>query len=105
MSPSNSFWTQGMSGIDVANPTATTSVESYRFVIMDLSEGRYDARQRVKTLKKIKVLSEEESINLNNMIDSEDLENLEVVKSILDEKEKIKVGIEAFVDKLKFWKK
>jgi len=94
-----------MSGIDVANPTATTSVESYRFVIMDLSEGRYDARQRVKTLKKIKVLSEEESINLNNMIDSEDLENLEVVKSILDEKEKIKVGIEAFVDKLKFWKK
>ena len=74
-------------------------------MIMDLSDGRCDAKNRVKALFDKQVLTEQELINLCRMIDSPDLENLELVKGILDEKEKVTVRIRSFVDRLKFWKK
>lgn len=98
---SRAVWRKFMeTPVVVKDPTA-----SYRFVIIDLTDGRQDATRRVKSLLKKRVLTEQESDSLQAMIDSEDLENLELAKGILDEKEKVKVGIEAFVDKLKFWKK
>ena len=104
MSPSsyNTWFTNSQVGVNVKNPAAAVS---YRYMIMDLSDCRCDAKNRVKALFDKKVLTEQELINLCRMIDSPDLENLELVKGLLDEKEKVKVGIEAFVDKLKFWKK
>jgi hypothetical protein len=92
----NEFWLKSMSSINVVNPAS-----SYRFMIIDLTDGRFDVRQRIKVLVDKKLLNKEEQINLHEMINSEDLENLEVVKAILDEKEKIKT----WKDKLKFWKK
>lgn len=104
MSPSsyNTWFINSQVGVNVKN---TAAAVSYRFMIMDLSDGRDDAKNRVKALFDKQVLTEQELINLCRMIDSPDLENLELVKGLLDEKEKVKVGIEAFVDKLKFWKK
>lgn len=100
MSPStyNTWFTDSQVGVNVKDPAAAVS---YRFTIMDLSDGRCDAIDRVKALFKKRVLTEQELFTLNKMIDSEDLENLELAKGILDEKEKIKT----WKDKLKFWKR
>ena len=98
---SRAVWRKFMeSPVVVKDPTA-----SYRFVIMDLSEGRQDATRRVQSLLKKRVLTEQESDSLQAMVDSQDLENLELAKGILDEKEKVTVRIRSFVDRLKFWKK
>lgn len=85
-----------------------TKILSYRTMIWDINNGRVDVRNRLNLLQKKKVFTEGEFERLHMMIDSDDLENLEVVKCILDQKEndmRKNFRDKTFMEKLKFWRK